>query len=34
VLWQYADAVASGGSVPGGKKGITVEESYESALCP
>jgi hypothetical protein len=31
VLWQYADAVAHGGTVPGGKP-ITVKESYKDAL--
>jgi hypothetical protein len=31
VLWQYADAVVHGGTVPGGKP-ITVEESYKDAL--
>jgi hypothetical protein len=31
VLWQYADAVAHGGTVMGGKV-ITVEESYKDAL--
>ena len=34
VLWQYADAVAGDGIVPGGKPGLTVAETYESALCP
>jgi hypothetical protein len=34
VLWQYADAMATGGTVPGGKT-LTVEESYRAALgCP
>jgi hypothetical protein len=31
VLWQYADAVVNGGTVPGGKP-LTVKESYKSAL--
>jgi hypothetical protein len=31
VLWQYADAVAHGGTVPGGKP-LTMEESYKDAL--
>jgi hypothetical protein len=33
VLWQYADAVAGDGTVVGGKT-LTVEESYQAALCP
>jgi hypothetical protein len=33
VLWQYADAVAGDGTVIGGKV-LTVQESYEAALCP
>jgi len=31
VLWQYADAVVHGGTVPGGKP-LTVKESYKEAL--
>jgi hypothetical protein len=31
VLWQYADAIVHGGTVPGGKP-LTVEESYKDAL--
>lgn len=32
VLWSYADAVAAHGEVPGGKPGMTVEETYRDAL--
>ena len=31
VVWEYADALATGGPVSGGKP-LTVEESYEAAL--
>jgi hypothetical protein len=32
VLWQYADAFASGGDVAAGKPGVTVQDSYRDAL--
>jgi hypothetical protein len=32
VLWQYADAVQTNGTVPGGKPGMTVAGTYKSAL--
>ena len=35
VLWQYADAVRTGGDVAAGKPGVTVAETYNDALgCP
>jgi hypothetical protein len=32
VVWQYADAVNGKGSVPAGKLGLTVDETYKDAL--
>lgn len=35
VLWEYAAAMATNASVSGGNQGVTIEESYASALgCP
>jgi hypothetical protein len=32
VLWEYAAAMATDGDVPGGAPGMTVEETYRTAL--
>jgi hypothetical protein len=32
VVWQYAEAVAGNGTIEAGKT-LTVEESYQAALC-
>ena len=32
VVWQYADAINSGGDAPGGKPGLTVADTYKDAF--